>query len=299
MSEENTEITNESVETPQTETPAAPAAPQPGTDEYNARMAAEGSVALGQVPDKFKNEDGTVNMEAFTKSYLEMEKQFHTSTETAPEEEVVEKETTSDGPDALVDELRVPDVPEPEKVEEKAEAVGITRDDLSDMTTEIMRSGSISDEQRASLNQRGVHDSVIDAVVEGQRAQMRQQYSVAADVVGGSDRLSKIFGWAAHNLDDSQRAQINAGLASNASEITLRGLASMYDQAAAQTKTSNEMKTTSKPMQSPAGREVVSGYSTKAEYYKAAEELQRNPNDRRLRSAIEERMIKTDWSTIR
>lgn len=298
MSEENTEITNESVETPQTETPAVPASDQPGTDEYNARMAAEGSVALGEVPDKFKNEDGTVNMEAFTKSYLEMEKQFHSPSETVNEPE---PSTDSDpnGPDAVVDELRVPDVPEADNVETEAASVGITREDLSEMTTEIMKSGSITDDQRASLHKRGVHDAVIDAVVEGQRAQMRQQYSVAADVVGGSERLSKIFGWAAHNLDEGQRAQINAGLASDASEITLRGLASMYDKAFQETKTSNEMQPTSKPMQSPAGREVVTGFSTKADYYKAADDLQKNPNDSRLRSAIEERMIKTDWSTIR
>ena len=78
MNEENTQNT-ESIET---EAPVTPAAPEPGSDEYNARMAAEGSVALGNVPDKFKNEDGTVNMEAFSQSYMELEKQFH-----APKEE--------------------------------------------------------------------------------------------------------------------------------------------------------------------------------------------------------------------
>lgn len=291
MNEENTQDTAPM----ETETPSASADPQPGSDEYNARMAAEGSVALGTVPDKFKNEDGTVNMEAFSKSYMELEKQFH---EPKKEEPSVEPSTTDDGPDAVVDELRVPDVEETSNVEANEAGVGITRDDLSEMTTEIMKSGSISEDQRADLHNKGVHDAVIDAVVEGQRAQMRQQYSAAADIVGGSDRLSKIFGWAAHSLDEPQRAHINAGLAGDASEITLRGLASMYDKAVPENE-NNEMKPTSKPMQSPAGRSVVSGFDTKAEYYKAYETLQNNPNDSKLRSAIEERMIKTDWSTIR
>ena len=89
MNEEHT-----TYETVETETPSTPPAPEPGSNEYNARLAAEGSVALGQVPDKFKNEDGTVNMEAFTKSYMELREQAPFS---APEEPVTpqpEEETT-------------------------------------------------------------------------------------------------------------------------------------------------------------------------------------------------------------
>ena len=290
MSEENTEqVTNE--------VSATVAAPQPGTPEYDATMAAQGTVATGKVPDKFKNPDGSVNMDALIQSYTQLEQKFHQPTE------VVETEPTIEdaGPDAVVDELRVPDVKkEAEETVEAAAKVGLTREDLGHMTNEIMRSGTISDEQRASLNDRGIDDAVIDAVVEGQRARMRQQYSAAADIVGGSDRLSKIFGWAAHNLDETQRAQINAGLASNASEITLRGLASMYDTAVANKPKSQEMQDGSrKPGQSPAGREVVQGFSTKAEYYKAYEDLTKNPHDQKLRNMIEERMVKTDWTTIR
>jgi len=290
MSEENTEqVTNE--------VSATAAAPQPGTPEYDATMAAQGTVATGKVPDKFKNPDGSVNMDALIKSYTSLEQKLHQPTEVEETEPTIEDA----GPDAVVDELRVPDVEkEAEETVEAAAKVGLTREDLGHMTNEIMRSGTISDEQRASLNDRGIDDAVIDAVVEGQRARMRQQYSAAADIVGGSDRLSKIFGWAAHNLDEMQRAQINAGLASNASEITLRGLASMYDTAVANKPKSQEMQAgPRKPGQSPAGREVVQGFSTKAEYYKAYEDLTKNPHDQKLRNTIEERMVKTDWTTIR
>lgn len=292
MNEENTTNMAEVSETP--------SAPQPGTAEYNATMAAQGTVALGKVPDKFKNEDGSVNMDALVKSYTELETKLHTKQPEPVPEPVVEEDS---GPDALVDELRVPEVDKnatEEEVQKEAAKVGLTREDLGEMTQEIMRAGSISDEQRSSLNQRGIDDAVIDAVVEGQRARMRQQYAQAADIVGGSDRLSKIFGWAAHNLDEVQRAQINAGLASNASEITLRGLASMYDYAVSNKPKSQEIRETSrKPGQSPAGREVVQGFATKAEYYQAYEDLQKNPNDPKLRARVEERMVKTDWTTIR
>lgn len=290
MSEENT--TNEVVE-------QTPSAPQPGTPEYDATMAAQGTVAMGKVPDKFKNEDGSVNMDALIKSYTELETKLHTP---SPEPET-KPEPVDTGPEAVIDELRVPEIDKEsteEQVQTEAAKVGLTREDLGEMTQEIMRAGSISDEQRSSLNQRGIDDAVIDAVVEGQRARMRQQYAQAADIVGGSDRLSKIFGWAAHNLDEVQRAQINAGLASNASEITLRGLASMYDYAVSNKPKSQEFQEPSrKPGQSPAGREVVQGFATKAEYYQAYEDLQKNPNDAKLRARVEERMVKTDWTTIR
>lgn len=294
MNEENTQ----NIESTETEAPVTPPAPKPGTDEYNARMAAEGSVALGNVPDKFKNEDGTVNMEAFAQSYMELEKQFHAPKEEPAVEEASNTES-SDGPDALVEELRVPEVDaSEEEVVEQAEKVGITQEDLSVMTSELMRTGTISEDQRSTLNSRGVDNAVIDAVLEGQRARMRQQYAQAADIVGGSDRLSKIFGWAAHTLDEVQRTHINAGLASNASEVTLRGLASMYDTAMSNQPRNTEMRSVNKPAQNPSGRETITGYSTKAEYYKAYDELMNNPHDTKLRSSIEDRMRKTDWTTI-
>ena len=294
MNEENTQNTK-SIET---EAPVTPAAPEPGSDEYNARMAAEGSVALGNVPDKFKNEDGTVNMEAFSQSYMELEKQFHAPKEEPAVEEASDTEVL-DGPDAIVDELRVPDVDETaESIQEQAQSVGITPEDLGDMTKELMRTGEITEDQRGALNNKGVDDRVIDAVIEGQRARMRQQYTTAAEYVGGSDRLSKIFGWAAHNLDEGQRAHINAGLAGDASEITLRGLASMYDKAVENSPAQTEMRSATKPSQNPVGREVVQGFSTKADYYAAYDQLMKNPHDIKLRNGIEERMRKTDWTTI-
>ena len=53
---------------------AAPAAPAPGSAEYNAQMIARS----GNVPEKFIDADsGQVNMEAFVNSYKELERQFH------------------------------------------------------------------------------------------------------------------------------------------------------------------------------------------------------------------------------
>ena len=293
MNEENTtpEVTPEVTEAP------APAAP--GSAEYNAQMAAEGQVAMGNVPAKFVQADGSVNMEAFAKSYLELENKL--STDAASPVEVgdkpkpadpVEDEAKSDEgkvePEAPVEELRVPDpVEEPteEETVEAAATIGVTEEDLSGMTADIMRTGDISAEQRADLINRGVADAVINAMVDGQRARMRDQYTKAADIVGGSDRLSKIFGWAAATLSPEQRTQINAGLSSDASELTLRGLASMYDTSQGEAAPAPKVTRAAEPSEitrqvlgnNSGSRASVQGFATKAEMYAAMDEVRANP----------------------
>ncbi len=282
MNEENT-----TPETPATPEPVV--APSPGTPEYNAQVAAEGQVAMGNVPEKFVNkETGQVDMDAFAKSYMELEKQFHSPQaavsevgDEAPTPDPVDDEQKKD-PEAVVEELRIPDpeVPAEEEATEAAAAVGVTEEDLSGMTSHIMRTGNISDEQRADLNSRGVADAVIDTMVDGQRARMRDQYAKAADIVGGSDRLSKIFGWAASSLSEVERAQVNAGLSSDASELTLRGLMSKYD--ATQTPAPTNAKEPQKLTRSVLGnmsssRPTVQGFTSKMEMYKAMDEAKANP----------------------
>lgn len=293
MSEENT-----TPETPAVETPVPPA---PGTAEYNAQLAAEGAAATGQVPAKFIQEDGSVNMEAFAKSYMELEKRMHQPAETAAPEAEPVQETPAEpaAPEAPVDELRIPDAPEPE-AEPEAPKELVSQEDLSRYTSEIMRNGDVTPESRAALLERGIPEALIDNMVEGQRAKMRDQYSRASDIVGSQDRLSKIFGWAANNLDEAQRAAVNAGLASTASEATLLGLASMYDRAQADAPAAakaSEPREAPRYAANPSGREVVGGFTSKQEYYAATADPAKMA-DPKYRASVEQRMIKTDWSNL-
>lgn len=288
MSEETT--------APEFETPAVPIPPVPGTPEYNAQLAAEGDVATGNVPAKFVGEDGVVNVAAMATAYAELEKSFHNKevvTPTAEPEAIVE-------PDAAVEELRVPDALEvPKETEESSKNQSVVKDEeMVQYTSEIMRTGNISEESKASLINRGIPETLVDSMVEGQRAKMRDQYSRAGTIVGGSDRLSKIFGWAAKNLDDGQRAAINAGLAGSASEATLRGLAGMYDSSGtnAQAKAA-EPREAPRYSANPSGRETVSGFASKAEYYAATADAAKMAQPK-FRAEIEQRMIRTDWSTL-
>lgn len=284
MSEENTP-----------EVPATPAAPAPGSPEYNAQMAAEGAAAMGHVPAKFKNEDGTVNMEAFVKSYAELEKQFHQPSQPAqePVQEVAEPEPIK----APVEELRVPDAPEEEEATEPAAPSTVVSDEeMSGYVQEIMAKGDISAESRADLVKRGIPESLISSMVEGHRARMNQQFKVAGEIVGGEQRLHEIFGWAAKNLSVEQRAAVNAGLAGTASEATLLGLAAMYDKAA-QTPKASEPREAPRYGASAATGKTVAGFATKAEYYAAANDP-KMVTDPKYRADVEARMIKTNWTTL-
>lgn len=284
---------SEETPTPEVETPAAPV---PGSAEYNAQMAAEGQAALGSVPDKFRNEDGSVNVENLAKSYLELEKMKTAPAPVAEEAPVAEPAAPAE-PEAVVEELRIPDEPaEPETPEVPVDSKVVTDEEMTQYTGEIMRSGDITPESKAALIERGIPESLINSMVEGQRAKMRDQYQRAGSIVGGEDRLSKIFGWAAKNLDEEQRAAVNAGLASSASEATLRGLASMYDSNVQNSPKAAEPREAPRYAANPAGREVVTGFTSKAEYYSAIDAASKDPS---LQAALIERASKTDINSLR
>lgn len=290
---------SEEIPTPGVETPAVPVAPAPGTPEYNAQMAAEGNAATGNIPEKFQRETPEATIAAMAAGYAELEKNFH-GQGTAPAPEAVAEPVVEVPVEAPVEELRVPDAPPVEEapVEEAGSKSVVKDEEMAHYTQEIMRSGNISEESKASLVERGIPESLITSMVEGQRAKMRDQYSRAGEIVGGSDRLSKIFGWAAKNLDEGQRAAINAGLAGSASEATLRGMASMYD-----TSGTTEQAKAAEPREAPryaanpAGRQVQTGFASKAEYYAATSDAAKMA-DPVFRGAVEQRMILTDWTTL-
>lgn len=290
-----------SEETPTPETPAVetPAAPVPGTAEYNAQMAAEGSAATGQVPEKFRNEDGTVNMEAFAKSYMEMEKQFHApKTEEEPVAEPVQEAEVAEPAEAPVEELRIPDQPEPEaEPEVEAPKELITNTEMEGYVQEIMAGGDISDASKADLMGRGIPESLIQSMVAGHRATMQQQFAKAESIVGGKDRLNGIFSWAANNLSPEQRASVNAGLASPTSEATLLGLAAMYDRAQSEKPKAGEPREAPQYSTNPAGRATIGGYTSKTEMYTAMGDP-RYATDAKYRAEVEARLVKTDVSKL-
>ena len=261
-------------------------------------MAAKGTAHMEAVPDKFRQADGTINMEAFTKSYLEMEKQFHApSTEApaepaAPAEAPVEEAPEVPAPESL--QIEEP-APEPEPEAAPSAIPGVSEEKYGQWKGEIMR-GALTDESRAELAALGFNDTIINDFVEAQRAHMRAGMEKAAGVVGGKDNLSQIFAWASNNLDVTAREQINAGLAGPAWEVTLRGLEAQYSAAQAAKPKAAEMQHKATAAVA-AGNDTVRPFGSLAEFQQVRGDA-RYGRDPQFTAQVNDRAGMTDWSKI-
>ena len=282
--------------------PEAPAPLQPGTPEYDTAMAARGVAATQEVPAKFRQADGTVDMAAFTQSYAELERQFH-----APKAEEAVAPTAEVPAEVPVPEAPTPEtlqVPEPEVEAEvpadDAAPQGVSEEQWGMWKGEIMRNGDVSAESREAIKAKlGLNDNIVNDFVEAHKAHMRAGMTKAAGVVGGEDKLSKIFSWASNeaNFTADARAQVNEGLRGDAWEVTLRGLEAQYNSAQSSRPKAAEM--THKPtVSNPAGRDTVSGFGSVQEFSSWRADP-RYGRDARYTDQVNSRASMTDWTRIR
>tara|TARA_B110000211_G_scaffold225139_1_gene276966 strand:+ start:3834 stop:4745 length:912 start_codon:yes stop_codon:yes gene_type:complete len=290
---------------PEVQATEAPAPIAPGSEQYNALMATKGEIAQGNVPAKFLKEDGQVDVHAMANSYLELEKQFSSpKTETAAPAEVapVEEAPAEVAPvQEDMDKLQIDapvEAPVEEVVEEAPAKREITETQWGEWKGEIMRDGDLSPETKALVaEQLGLSEVLINDFVQGQKAQLRAGMTKAADVVGGKDNLSKLFGWAANNLEESVRAQVNAGLAGPSWEVTLRGLESQYS-AAHQASAKGQEMTHKTSSANPVGSETIKGFGSVAEFSQSRNDP-RYGSDARYTESVNRRAGMTDWSNSR
>jgi hypothetical protein len=283
----------------------APAPIVPGSEQYNAVMATRGEIAAGNIPAKFVGDDGQVDVQAMANSYLELEKQFSAPKAEAP---VVEEAPVEEAPVEEVapvqenmDALQIDEpveVPVEEAVEEAPVKKEISEAQWGEWKGEIMRNGDLSPETKALVaDQLGLSEVLINDFVQGQKAQLRAGMSKAADVVGGKDNLSKLFGWAANNLEESVRAQVNSGLAGPSWEVTLRGLEAQYSAAQQASPKGREM-THKTSTANPAGNETIKGFGSVAEFSQSRNDP-RYGADARYTDGVNRRAGMTDWSKSR
>lgn len=175
-----------------------------------------------QIPQKFKDADGTVNVDALTTSYLELERaRSGASADAAPATETTEPSaadaaaalTQNDSSDAesLADALADPKAPEGSDL---WAAVG----------KEFDETGTLSEGTVAGLLKAGVPQTMISAAVEGRKAKQQQDMVKAAELVGGKSELDATLAWAKANLSQSEKAAIIPLLRGPSAETVLMGM---------------------------------------------------------------------------
>lgn len=182
--------------------------PIKGSPEHNALMA---SMAPANVPDKFKNTDGTVNLSALTQAYRELE--------TKQSQSKVEPPKADPNPAEGID---------PGLIEAaltgKVTATGATG--WQTAQAEIEADGDISPTTRESLKAKyGADDSVLDGMVTGHKAKLAVHTQKLAESVGGVEALKGALQFAARTMPEAELNQLRVALKGPMGPMVLRGLA--------------------------------------------------------------------------
>lgn len=197
------------------------------------------------------------------------------------------------------EELRLT-IPEENPVEEAPapSSPQLTQEMWNDWSGELASTGEMSEDTMSRIQEvTNFPREVIEDYISAHKSKMRESFGVAAEVVGGKDKLKQIFDWAENTLSPADQMEINKGLASSSYEVTLRGLASMYEQKSAQASKEREPSTTPGLENVAASDQGVTGYRTKREF----QSERNNPRfklDPQYRAAVESRMLMTDFNTL-
>jgi hypothetical protein len=130
-----------------------------------------------------------------------------------------------------MDKLEIPEAaPEPEETTAPNGKV-IQPENWAEWGFEIdNNNGSLTNETREAIKSEfGVQDAIIDEIVAGRKAMMKQAVNDAASVVGSEQELNTLMDWASKNLPADERAKINEGLRTPAWETVMLGLKTKYE----------------------------------------------------------------------
>lgn len=168
-----------------------------------------------EIPAKFLNADGSVNVEGMAKSYAELERTASAPKQTPP--------AKSKQPDDLDDAFDAATQP--------------TGDLWSSARAELSNEGKISQETRDALKRtHRVTDDVINSMVAGEAAQKSLTNQRLIEAAGGTENLSKAIAHATSTRTPAQLAELRVSLKTTVGPMVLKGLmAEMGTQSANQT----------------------------------------------------------------
>jgi hypothetical protein len=155
-----------------------------------------------EVPDKFMNEDGTVNIESMAKSYAELEKNQSVPKQDSPET--------------------------PTEVEDQP----FSTEDLAAMRSEMETEGKLSEKTFEILKLRGMPRHMAESYIEGQTLIATQATEKIMAPVGGEEGYNDLMTWAGENLQPGEIEaydKIMFGMDMNQKMLAIEGLAARRD----------------------------------------------------------------------
>jgi len=162
------------------------------TESFQEQVSKVDESAPG-IPEKFRNEDGTVNTDALLKSYTELEKMRG-----APKAETP-----------------ATDLSVAKKVEEKSDPKALLGDDLyTEIEQVYAENGAITEDVYAKLAEKGVSRKFADAFIEGQKVISSKYESDATASVGGIEQYQKMQEWAKEGLSSEEIDMVNEAVTS-------------------------------------------------------------------------------------
>jgi hypothetical protein len=296
-------VENEAIQGVQGETPLESNEKSPEQAQYDhEKQAFETHVNTSPdgVPENFSDAGAWFDsLKEAQKQYTQSRQEISELRAQVEQQPAVNTPVTEEAIDSI-SELRITP---PEVVPEMDPGTATAQHGVDDATYEMWAlefaaQGQFSEGTREEIKTRtGFTDRMLEDYVAGQNAKLRESYRQAATVVGGNEKMAKIFDWAATNLSPEEMQSVNIGLSSSTYEVTLRGLSSMYDNAVKAEKV-REPAPNPNLQAIPSSEMGIQPYQTKREFT-----AERNDPKYGLeptyRDMVQRRMTVTDWNMLR
>lgn len=291
MDEETKTLSTETVE-PTTDNDALNAAALAAAEKADQAPTSEeglpsdGSAAdadyLAAIPDKFKNEDGTVNVEHLAKSYTEIEKL--NSTKEAPAEDAEDKAPEEDAPegdDALSEQRSL--------ANDVLTKAGLS---LEDMQTQYNENGGFTDEMYRTLEEKaGLPKALVETWEQGLKsstASSALMETLVHEAAGGADAYTEVQDWGADNLADFELEAYNAAVGSDDPSVVLNAFKALKAR-----KESSEVLEPSATLQGRGASATGSTYANAAEKLADMQDP-RYDTDEGFRLRVQQKALRSD-----
>lgn len=216
--------------------PAPANEPVPGSDEYNAMMAAkfrnEGddtdTEVAGNPGEDPAPTDGQVEPmpEGGVDKFYNAETGVYDWASHGKEAAYRAAQAAKDDTPAAAPELEAEEAGE-QSGDDNAEASDIVIKaglDPAALQQEIVTSGKINDDARAALNKQGISDSIIDAFVRGIVAETTAARAAGLEYVGGEEVWSEVQAFVKSNFTESEKNSFREALKGDSWQLAVDGV---------------------------------------------------------------------------